>query len=652
MKLRKNGRGLIPTTVIYTPMALLLKWMRIGVSLVLALCALVAIAAIAFFSWRTLTLYQLYQQMQSALSRQEWSEVRRVGAKIDALDTDYRDTRSIYLESLYQETLQLIQKKDYVNAQQTSEILYALDKNYKDAGGLQCKTWYLDEYDTILANNYDQARSKVVQFAEQHSDCPDVVKLYIGSYRQQINGLIQAEAFDDLITVVTEFNKLPYPMNSWPGYKEDTYYVKDQIHNSYETSLNEEQWEKARDWASVIGKLESDQVIETSLLLETYYRPAIALKADKKWEEAAIALDQVFNLDPNYKDTRKSLLFVYMTLADKEESAGHLEAQLKWLESAVAIDPTYEQCSQQVFNVKRLLNLKAWLKTGMQPDYLHLSNHSNSVRDIEFTPDGKFLLSASIDNTIGVWDTASWTLKNTLRGHTDPVYALAVSPDSQMVVTASLDGSGILWGLKSGRITRLTGHTREVISAAFSPDGKLIATGSMDKKIILYDINGKQLGQLTGHNGDIYSLAFSPDGRYLASTGEDRTVMLWNVSSKSLYKTYKIGFTSKHLRFSQQGDYLAVLENKAAVIHVIDMKLGKMNDIKLSFEPTDIAWMPDQHYMIPVGSSIVWVSLDGTVAKEYRVSSGVASIDVSPDASTIALGLSSGSIEIITVNLK
>jgi WD40 repeat protein len=63
----------------------------------------------------------------------------------------------------------------------------------------------------------------------------------------------------------------------------------------------------------------------------------------------------------------------------------------------------------------------------------------------------------------------------------------AFSPDGRFVVTASQDGTARVWGARAGQgLVILRGHTDWVYSAAFSPDGHFVITASQDGTARIY----------------------------------------------------------------------------------------------------------------------------------------------------------------------
>ncbi|MCC3332030.1 WD40 repeat domain-containing protein [Nocardia abscessus] len=159
-----------------------------------------------------------------------------------------------------------------------------------------------------------------------------------------------------------------------------------------------------------------------------------------------------------------------------------------------------------------------------------LTGHTDWVRAVAFSPDGRLLATGSDDRTVRLWDPATGHQVGDPLGHTNLVFSVAFSPDRRLLATGSGDGSARLWDPATGHQVGdpLTGHTGAVRSVAFSPDGRLLATGD-DRTVQLWDpATGHQVGDpLTGHTGAVLSVAFCPDGRLLA-TGDYETVQLWD----------------------------------------------------------------------------------------------------------------------------
>jgi hypothetical protein len=74
-----------------------------------------------------------------------------------------------------------------------------------------------------------------------------------------------------------------------------------------------------------------------------------------------------------------------------------------------------------------------------------LAGHTGMVISAGFSPDGTNLVSASVDQTVRVWDVATGECVQTLQGHTDYVRSAGFSPDGTKLVSASGDKTLWLW---------------------------------------------------------------------------------------------------------------------------------------------------------------------------------------------------------------
>jgi WD40 repeat protein len=73
------------------------------------------------------------------------------------------------------------------------------------------------------------------------------------------------------------------------------------------------------------------------------------------------------------------------------------------------------------------------------------AHHSRSINDVHFSHDGTLIVSVSEDKTAKVWDASTGTLYTTFKGHKDGVWDATILPDNVHVVSVDSSGTLILW---------------------------------------------------------------------------------------------------------------------------------------------------------------------------------------------------------------
>lgn len=169
--------------------------------------------------------------------------------------------------------------------------------------------------------------------------------------------------------------------------------------------------------------------------------------------------------------------------------------------------------------------LKVWdAATGAE--HLTLKDHTGKANACVVSPDGRFIVSASHYRMLKVWDAATGAERLTLKGHVSLVLGYAVSPDSRWIISASDDGTLKVWNATTGKKQlTLYGHTDWVRGCAVSPDSHFIVSASWDSTLKIWDAQSIAAQfTLRGHTGEINSYAVSPDGRFIASASVDQTL--------------------------------------------------------------------------------------------------------------------------------
>ncbi|MBD2044151.1 caspase family protein [Coleofasciculus sp. FACHB-64] len=250
-----------------------------------------------------------------------------------------------------------------------------------------------------------------------------------------------------------------------------------------------------------------------------------------------------------------------------------------------------------------------------------LQEHQDAVNSVSFSPDGKTIASASLDQTVKLWRVEGGT-PQTLSGHTKGVWRVRYSPsEGNMIASGSIDHTVRLWKADNGEFLRpLIGHTDVVYDLSFSPDSKRIATASWDGTIKIWDTaTGKELKTLEnlGEQDKINSLDFAGTGQTLASGGyKDGSVKLWDLNTGT---STIIGQHNKQVncvRFSPSGQFLASSSDDGTI------KLWKHGQPLTSIKAHEkfiygLAFSPDEEMLASVstdGFIKLW-KIDGTQLK-------------------------------------
>ncbi len=195
---------------------------------------------------------------------------------------------------------------------------------------------------------------------------------------------------------------------------------------------------------------------------------------------------------------------------------------------------------------------------------------------LAFSPDGKFLATASRNQAITIWNVESRQQSRFLRGHRSKVTTLAYTPDGSLI-SGDAEGNVLLWepaqNAKDPQLpNRLTSFG--VNNPQFSPDGKLLAIESREDEATVLDTSTWKTTAIV--KGQL--AAFSPDSQefaYATQRGAEPVLFIRRIGASDARATFHLaaGRSSVPIEVSPMGDYLSqyTIRNKGdSVISVFD----------------------------------------------------------------------------------
>lgn len=188
-------------------------------------------------------------------------------------------------------------------------------------------------------------------------------------------------------------------------------------------------------------------------------------------------------------------------------------------------------------------------------DFFTLKGHGGPIKGIDVSPDGKAVVTASFDNSLGLWRNGRPTWLEAHRAAVNVVRFV----DDRTVISAGDDFDLYLWDLTIGTARRLAGHKGKILSLAVSPDKTRIASASWDGSIGLWSVGDPEHPRfLRGHSAGVNDVVFSADGTLLYSASADGTVRVWDVAAGTIKRQLlRNGFGINTLVLNAEAGWLA-----------------------------------------------------------------------------------------------
>ena len=202
-----------------------------------------------------------------------------------------------------------------------------------------------------------------------------------------------------------------------------------------------------------------------------------------------------------------------------------------------------------------------------------LLGHLDYIRTVYFHRENPWIVSASDDQTVRIWNWQTRSCIAVLTGHNHYVMCANFHPTDDLIVSASLDQTVRVWdtsGLRKKNLEGqqrteaenvvarvnsdlfggsdavvkyvLEGHDRGVNWASFHPTLPLIISGADDRQVKLWRMNETkawEMDTMRGHTNNVSCVLFHPRHDLVISNSEDRSIRVWDVSKRMGVQTFR-----------------------------------------------------------------------------------------------------------------
>lgn len=188
----------------------------------------------------------------------------------------------------------------------------------------------------------------------------------------------------------------------------------------------------------------------------------------------------------------------------------------------------------QIWNMAPVLNVKKADDPKCPKLLCAMFNHMSCVNSVRWTLSGKYLASGGDDRLVMIWafggkskkddiEEENWKCVHRLQGHDADVIDLAWNRNDKYLASASLDNTVIVWNADDGfkELQKLNGHTNFVKGITWDPVGNYLASQGADGTVRIWNtVNWKEETKISEpftdtSNGHVMRISWSPDGCYL-----------------------------------------------------------------------------------------------------------------------------------------
>lgn len=304
------------------------------------------------------------------------------------------------------------------------------------------------------------------------------------------------------------------------------------ITSAYAQTPKSNKWQYLGKSEEVLVSKGSTQITEITENSQSIIDSLIELKGES-YREYQVRMAQMDSIqkEKQREKTANSQLFK-LALDTKEHPELIQYEDITWKYMGENIQKSPLRANTWVFQEK-------WEELNLTPMKYRATSlrHDAAVNTATFSPNNRYIVTASDDKTAKIWLSDNASHHRTLTGHEAAVTSAVFAPNGKFVLTASKDGTAKIWNLNGNLVSTLNKHHNPIKNAEFSSNGLYILTQSENGKAMVWRNNGTFLFEVK-HEHKIKKLMFAPNNKYVLSIGKDALAIVWDINSGKMLKTF------------------------------------------------------------------------------------------------------------------